>query len=132
MYIAYHALKAPKNAYANFSTNTKTSTEFSLSCFCKEFVTGFLSGILNPKNLLFYLSLFTVALTPEVSISFKVLLGVWMTLVVFLWDVAIIYMLSKNTIRQKFIRAAFYIDKVTGVLLGAIGFNILKSVWSKQ
>ena len=84
MYIAYHALKAPKNAYANFSTNTKTSTEFSLSCFCKEFVTGFLSGILNPKNLLFYLSLFTVALTPEVSISFKVLLGVWMTLVVFL------------------------------------------------
>jgi len=132
MYIAYHALKAPKNAYANFSTNSKASTEFSLSCFCKEFVTGFLSGILNPKNLLFYLSLFTVALTPEVSISFKVLLGVWMTLVVFFWDVAIIYMLSKTTIRQKFIRAAFYIDKVTGVVLGAIGLNILKSVWSKQ
>ena len=76
--------------------------------------------------------MFTVALTPEVSISFKVLLGVWMTLVVFFWDVAIIYMLSKTTIRQKFIRAAFYIDKVTGVVLGAIGFNILKSVWSKQ
>ncbi|NIZ04251.1 LysE family translocator [Pseudoalteromonas sp. HF66] len=132
MYIAYHALKAPKNAYANFSTSTKTAREFSLSCFCKEFVTGFLSGILNPKNLLFYLSLFTVALTPEVSISFKVLLGVWMTLVVFFWDVAIIYMLSKTTIRQKFIRAAFYIDKVTGIVLGAIGFNILKSVWSKQ
>ncbi len=91
-----------------------------------------MSGILNPKNLLFYLSLFTVALTPEVSLSFKVLLGVWMTLVVFFWDVAIIYVFSKQTVRNRFTRLSFYIDKVTGIILGAIGFSIVKSVIAKQ
>lgn len=132
MYIAFHALKAPKSAYNNVVIAAHSSVAFSLTCFCKEFATGFLSGILNPKNLLFYLSLFTVALTPEVSITFKVILGVWMTLIVFIWDVAIIYMLSKQRVREKFVKASYFIDKVTGAVLGVIGFNIVKSVWSKQ
>ncbi|QMW13197.1 LysE family transporter [Pseudoalteromonas sp. MT33b] len=132
MYIAFHALKAPKSAYNNVVIAAHSSVAFSFTCFCKEFATGFLSGILNPKNLLFYLSLFTVALTPEVSITFKVILGVWMTLIVFIWDVAIIYMLSKQRVREKFVKASYFIDKVTGAVLGVIGFNIVKSVWSKQ
>ncbi|KEA65632.1 L-lysine permease [Marinobacterium lacunae] len=132
MYIAYHALKAPKNAYQNVSVTSDNITEFSLFSFSKEFLTGFLSGILNPKNLLFYLSLFTVALTPDVSLQFKILLGTWMTAVVFLWDVSIIYLLSKSGVRKKFTKMSFYIDKVTGVILGAIGFGIVKSVWAKQ
>ncbi|WP_267903009.1 LysE family transporter [Nitrincola iocasae] len=108
------------------------STEFSLLSFSKEFVTGFLSGILNPKNLLFYLSLFTVALTPDISLQFKMILGTWMTAIVFLWDVTIIYFLSKNSVRKKFTKMAFYIDKITGFILGAIGFSIVNSVWAKQ
>ncbi|MBR9884353.1 MAG: LysE family transporter [Oceanospirillales bacterium] len=132
MYIAYHALKAPKNAYQTVSVTSDNITEFSLFSFSKEFLTGFLSGILNPKNLLFYLSLFTVALTPDVSLHFKMLLGTWMTAVVFLWDVSIIYLLSKSGVRKKFTKMSFYIDKVTGVILGAIGFGIVKSVWAKQ
>lgn len=43
-----------------------------------------MSGILNPKNLLFYLSLFAVVLTKDVNFSFKVILGIWMTAVVYL------------------------------------------------
>ena len=58
-----------------------------------------MSGILNPKNLLFYLSLFTVVLTSDVSLAFKAGLGAWMTMVVFLWDVAIIYLLSTEKVR---------------------------------
>ena len=132
LYLAFHAMKAPKSAYKELTVTPETGTSIAASSFTKECLTGFMSGILNPKNLLFYLSLFTVALTPEVSISFKVLLGVWMTLVVFFWDVAIIYVLSKQTMRNRFTRLSFYIDKVTGVILGAIGFSIVKSVIAKQ
>lgn len=132
MYIAFNALKAPRNAYQNITAISANSTELSLLSFSKEFVTGFLSGILNPKNLLFYLSLFTVALKPDISLQFKILLGIWMTAIVFLWDVTIIYFLSKNNVRKKFSKVAFYVDKITGLILGSIGFSIIKSVWAKQ
>ncbi|HIC47627.1 MAG TPA: lysine transporter LysE [Methylophaga aminisulfidivorans] len=132
LYLAFHALKTPKSAYQELTISSANNTELVKISFIKECITGFMSGILNPKNLLFYLSLFTVALTPEVSLGFKILLGVWMTLVVFCWDVAIIYLLSKQTVRNKFTRLSFYIDKATGVILGAIGFNIVKSVLIRQ
>ncbi|WP_330110555.1 LysE family translocator [Methylophaga thalassica] len=132
LYLAFHALKAPKSAYRELTVTSANNTELAKISFIKECITGFMSGILNPKNLLFYLSLFTVALTPEVSLGFKILLGVWMTLIVFCWDVAIIYLLSKQTVRNKFTRLSFYIDKATGVILGTIGFNIVKSVLIRQ
>jgi len=131
-YIAYNALKAPKNAYQNMTVEPEGLANFSAIAFFKEFITGFLSGILNPKNLLFYLSLFTVALTPEVSLQFKLLLGAWMTAVVLFWDIAIIYFLSNKKVRNKFTKIAFYLDKITGVILGTIGFGIVKSVWNSQ
>jgi threonine/homoserine/homoserine lactone efflux protein len=50
-----------------------------------------------------------------------------MTLIVFIWDAAIIYLLSTHTVRSRFTKAAYYIDKVTGAILGFIGISIVKS-----
>ena len=132
IYLAVQALRASKSSYNNLELTESSIDTSNKSTFLKEFITGFMSGILNPKNLLFYLSLFTVVLTPEVGFAFKLGLGIWMTVVVFLWDLAIIYLLSTRTIRSKFTKAAYYIDKVTGALLGLIGFAIVKSALVKQ
>ncbi|MDV5169273.1 LysE family translocator [Photobacterium rosenbergii] len=126
IYLAYHALKARKASYVNLDSELKSVPKHSGS-FVYELVTGFMSGVLNPKNLLFYLSLFTVVLTNEVSFGFKLGLGIWMTLVVFLWDAAIIFLLSTHSVRKRFTKAAYYIDKVTGAILGLIGVSIVKS-----
>jgi len=91
-----------------------------------------MSGILNPKNVLFYLSLFTVVLTKDVSLTFKILLGIWMTSVVFIWDSAIVFLLSGEKIRRKFSKLAYYIDKVTGAILGLVGFTIVKTALTKS
>jgi len=132
IYLAVQALRARKSAYSNVELADSASTTVSQSSFLQEFMTGFMSGVLNPKNLLFYLSLFTVVLTPEIGFSFKLALGIWMTAVVFLWDLAIIFLLSTSTVRTKFTKAAYYIDKITGALLGVIGFAIVKSALVKQ
>jgi len=133
IYLAVQAICARKSSYNNLDM-TAESTNYSAvqSTFLKEFITGFMSGILNPKNLLFYLSLFTVVLTPEVGFAFKLGLGIWMTVIVFLWDLSIIFLLSTRSIRSKFTKAAYYIDKVTGALLGLIGFAIVKSALVKS
>ena len=127
IYLAVQALQARKTSYSQLDINEPISTNVTNTTFLKEFVAGFISGIFNPKNLLFYLSLFTVVLTPEVSFAFKLSLGVWMTIVVFVWDTSIIFLLSTRKVRQKFTQAAYYLDKITGALLGIIGVTIVKT-----
>jgi len=131
IYLAVQALRAKKSDYASLSAqvNIKEKQE---TTFFKEFIIGFMSGILNPKNILFYLSLFTVVLTKDVSFTFKVVLGVWMTSVVFIWDSAIVFLLSGDNARQKFSSLAYYIDKVTGAILGFVGLTIVKTAFTKQ
>jgi threonine/homoserine/homoserine lactone efflux protein len=130
IYLAIMAIKAKKSSYHDLTLNEMPSDKIN-SSFIKEFFTGFMSGILNPKNLLFYLSLFTVVLTKDVDFTFKVLLGIWMTGVVFIWDVAVIYLLSTPKVRRRFSKLAYYIDKCTGAVLGLIGFTIVKSALTK-
>ena len=129
IHLAVMALLAKKEDYQSIAAaEVATGKE---TTFTKEFFTGFMSGILNPKNLLFYLSLFTVVLTNDVSLGFKIALGIWMTSVVFLWDLSVIYVLSRDKVRRKFSKLAYYIDKCTGVILGLIGLTIVKSALSK-
>ncbi|UUO22980.1 lysine transporter LysE [Colwellia sp. M166] len=132
IYLAVQALRASKGSYNNLDMAEHTHSNAVKATFLKEFITGFMSGILNPKNLLFYLSLFTVVLTPEVGFAFKLGLGIWMTAIVFLWDLSIIFLLSTPKVRSKFTKLAYYIDKVTGAILGLIGFAIVKSALTKQ
>ena len=127
MYLGLQALRARKDAYDQFQVAQSAHSNIPKTTFLKEFTAGFLSGIFNPKNLLFYLSLFTVVLTPEISFVFKLGLGVWMTVVVFAWDTAVIFLLSTRKVRAKFTQVAYYIDKVTGALLGVIGLTIVRT-----
>ena len=133
IYLAIQALKARKSAYADLENAAQADqvSNGNPHSFWFEFATGFMSGILNPKNLLFYLSLFTVVLNSEISLMFKLWLGFWMTSVVFVWDTAIIFLLSTEKVRSRFTKLAYYIDKVTGLLLGMIGVTIVKSALIK-
>lgn len=130
IYLGIQALRAKKDSYKKIAL-AETNNRQLESTWISEFITGFMSGVLNPKNLLFYLSLFTVVLTKEVSLSFKITLGIWMTTVVLFWDIAIIYFLSTSRVQRKFSKIAYYLDKLTGAILGMIGFTIVKSAISK-
>lgn len=125
IYLAYSALKAKKSDYKDLSESK--GNHAARTSFLSELATGFMSGILNPKNPLFYLSLFTLVLNNDVSLNFKIFLGVWMTVIVFIWDTFIILVLSQYRVKSIFNRIAFYIDKLTGFLLGAFGLRLVYS-----
>jgi len=125
LWLGIMALRARKSDYAFLMQAAAAAPLQNSSGFWREFAVGFASGILNPKNLLFYLSLFSLVLTPDVALSFKLGLGLWMVWVVFLWDALIVLLLSQGVVRQWFNRSVFYIDKCTGVILGAIGVKIV-------
>jgi len=130
-YLAFMSMKARKKDYDHLIHSAGTAN-IQTSTFQKEFLTGFLSGILNPKNPIFYLSLFSLVLTNEISLSLKIGLGIWMTFIVFAWDTFIIFVLSRNTVRELFSKFAFYIDKFTGVVLGLIGAKLIHSAFARN
>jgi len=128
LYIAFHALRSKRSDYLYLLKGQKETRPAPKSSFLREFLTGFLSGISNPKNILFYLSLFSVVLTNDIGIGVKIGLGVWMTAAVFLWDAFIVSVLSQEKVKRVFSRVAFYVDKVAGTLLGLLGLKLIESV----
>lgn len=93
----------------------------------RQFTLGFLSGILNPKNGLFYLSLFTVMVSPQTPFVIRCLYGVWMVGIVLAWDMGVAVVLGNLQIKARLGRWVFAIEKVAGTVLTLFGVLILAS-----
>lgn len=133
LYVAWQAMRARKSDYAFIhAANPAPHSASAAPSFWREFALGMLSGLSNPKNILFYLSLFSVVLTPQVGMGLSIGLGLWMTALVFVWDAAIIFILSHRPVRQAFGQLAFYFDKLAGALLGLMGAKLLHSAAQAQ
>lgn len=130
IYIAFQALTAKKSDYL-YNLDESSSNLGNAphqNSFLTEFTLGLISGLSNPKNILFYLSLFSMVLTPNVSPSIVIGLSIWMVSLIFIWDAMIVIGLSKPKISRIFNKFAFYFDKLAGLFLGVLGYNVLESV----
>lgn len=135
LYVAWQAMRARKSDYAFIHAADHASAGDRASAapsFWRELALGMFSGLSNPKNILFYLSLFSVVLTPQAGLGLSIGLGLWMAALVFVWDAAIIFVLSHRPVRQAFGKLAFYFDKLAGALLGLMGAKLLHSAAQAQ
>ena len=87
----------------------------------KQFLIGFLSGILNPKNIIFYLALFTVMVSDKTNFMTRCLYALWMTSVVFIWDSGVVMVIGRDRVRDWLGRSVFLIEKISGVMLTLFG-----------
>lgn len=78
---------------------------------------GFLSGILNPKNALFYASLAAMLTGPHASTGWKTVYGVWMFCLVLLWDMLVASMIGNNAILRRFARVLPWLERFSGAVL---------------
>lgn len=92
----------------------------------RQFVLGFLSALFNPKNAIFYLSLFTAMVAVETPLTIRVFYALWMVGIVFVWDMGVALAFGNGRIKQQLGRWVFRIEKMSGVLLA--GFGILLAV----
>lgn len=84
-------------------------------------VSGLLSGLgsggFNPKNALFYLGLFTLAVSPQTPLIIQTGYGLWMVSAVFLWDWLLAMLLRHRHIGGALTRHLPQIEISAGVIL---------------
>lgn len=89
---------------------------------------GFLSGILNPKNALFYASLAAMLAGPRASGGGKLFYGAWMFSIVLLWDLLVAAMIGNQAVRRRFARALPWLERVSGVMLIVLALGVLAAL----
>ncbi|KAF0866617.1 LysE family translocator [Pseudomonas sp. LD120] len=88
---------------------------------------GFLSGMLNPKNALFYVSLASL-LGAQTGPGWKLIYGVWMFSVVLLWDLVVALAIGNGALRERFSRGLPWLERITGAILILLALLVLTSM----
>lgn len=92
------------------------------------FLYGFFTNLANPKALVYFGSIFSTFVTPDVDASARLLLFVTMTVEAFLWFAAVALLFGSGPLREGYRRIARAIDAVTGVLFAGFGIGLVVSV----
>ncbi|WP_217999600.1 LysE family translocator [Thauera butanivorans] len=89
---------------------------------------GFLSGILNPKNALFYASLAAMLTGPHASAGWKTFYGTWMFSAVLLWDVLIAVLIGNPAVLRRFARALPWLERISGIVLILLALGVITAL----
>jgi threonine/homoserine/homoserine lactone efflux protein len=89
------------------------------------FIQGFLTKISNPKAVVFYGSIFLAMLPANVPLWMTLSLIAIVTFNNVWWYSAVALFFGSGPIRRFYIRAKIWIDRVTGLFLGALGLRLL-------
>lgn len=90
----------------------------------RQFLFGFGAGILNPKNAIFYLSLFTVMVSEQTGVPTRCLYALWMTAMVFCWDCGLVLVIGRERVKSRLGRGVYLIEKIAGVMLTLFGLML--------
>ena len=90
-YLGWRALTSPITLLNQAVADPSAVTDISV---VKVFVSGVLCNLLNPKSLLFYMSLFSMLLTAEISTTFRLSCVIEMFFAGLLWFSLIAFLLS--------------------------------------
>lgn len=87
---------------------------------------GFLSALLNPKNPLFYASLFAL-LGSAGSPELRVLCAIWMFAAVLGWDLLVAGLLSRPALTHRFRTRIHVIERASGAIFILLAVGLLQA-----
>ena len=79
------------------------------------FALGFLTNLLNPKAVLFFLALFTTLVSARTGGDIKVIYVLCMSLMLFAWFALVSVFFTTASVRQGFFRFGRWFNRVTGI-----------------
>ncbi len=122
VFLGYRLITSKKETLVVEQKNSQYIDELSVM---SDFIKGFLSGFLNPKNIIFYLSLFTVMVSIETRLFTRCLYALWMCSMVLLWDVLLAILVGHHKIKQRLLQWIYIIEKISGAMLATFGILLV-------
>ncbi len=125
LYLGVGALKATFSHWKNTSAAPAEDSALLLSNKRQAFSRGFMTNILNPKALVFFVSLMSTLVPASMSLTGKsiALLILWGLSLI--WFATLAWMLSTERLQAKLHSVSRYIDLLCGAVFSLIGFMIL-------
>jgi len=125
LYLGIGALKATLSNWNQIQTESVPQNALVLNNKKQAFSRGFMTNILNPKALVFFVSLMSTLIPAGMSLTGKsiallILWGLSLT-----WFSLLAWMLSTARLQRKLQAASRYIDLLCGVIFTLIGLTIL-------
>ncbi|MCF6326031.1 MAG: LysE family transporter [Devosiaceae bacterium] len=91
----------------------------------KAFSIGFLTNLLNPKAVLFFVALFSVLVSADTAIIWQGVYIISMALMLLIWFVLVSLFFTEPRIRAGFYRMGKWFNRVTGVALILLALRLL-------
>ncbi|MGX9463504.1 LysE family translocator [Shewanella sp. A14] len=133
-WMGYGALKSAttnlinKRCTSNMTSTQQTSPQAGAISSIKGFKVGLYTNLLNPKALIFFITLFSVLITPQVNYSTKIAAAVLLFVLSLIWFGLLALILSKPQIQQKLLAANTIIDLLVGIIFIAVALTIASNV----
>lgn len=89
--------------------------------------TGFLTGLLNPKACMFFLSFFSVLVEPSTALHTKVFYGLWICAIALLWFSTVALFFTNPVVSGRLQHYKHWLERVTGVFLIGLALKLLTS-----
>lgn len=125
-YMGFTSLKASKTTTKISSLHTSQKTISP----CTGFKRGVFTNLLNPKCILFFLTLFTVVVSPTTPRLVIASYGAMIFAITLLWFCFLAMCFSHARIRLSFLSCSHWISRITGVIFLALGLKMLWDVLS--
>jgi RhtB (resistance to homoserine/threonine) family protein len=124
LYLIYLGVSALRSKPRSLSSDSPTEAERRDMSIEQAFKIGLLTNVLNPKCALFFVSFFSMVITPETPIWLRSMYGLEIVTIAVLWFSFVATVLSISNVKRVFERCAVWFDRVTGALLIAIGVKV--------
>lgn len=123
VYVGFKSLTAKKQTSAVNDVDVESKDMSSWQAV----KTGFLTNVLNPKVTLFFLALFTQVIDQSTPLFIKVMYGIEMSAMTFVWFSLVAVVLSHRQVRGRLSRVQHYVERVMGAALIALGIKVAVS-----
>ena len=125
VYLGIQGLRAKAAAEENGAANMTVANGQPPSPL-KSLGKGFLCNVLNPKAPIYFVSLFTVVLSPDLPVAQLAAYGVWMMVLQLAWFATVV--LSQPRLQRVFKRFSHWIDRACGAAMTLLGTKVLSTL----
>ena len=123
LYLIYMGIRTLQSAQKNIDLKA-TETPANISIW-QAIKTGFFTNVLNPKASLFFLSIFSVVIPPNVPLWVLLTISAMLIGVTFLWFAFVSYIFTNPQVVKRYQKTEKYLLFILGIVLILLGAGII-------